>query len=451
VIVRCLQRGSVTHERWIATLVALLVALCLGMPAHAQAVVQNTADYDPTSSSWNGLVEVIRLAQLNNVQIRPTPTLDWSHVRRGDGLLVLYPLSQVDLDELSAFLEDGGRLALFDDFGAGEPVMRWFQVTRSEAVRGQLRSAHLPGLYTAFRQGDHILGEQVDSVVTNEPVMVRHPRLSPVFALGPDPDQGVILAGQVGRGRLVISGDPSVLLNSMLRFPGNRQFAANLLKYLATDANARVHLVYGRFASKGTYPGAHTRSRSPLKMFSKHLDETLQRAGSFVADPSVLRLFGVLAVLLSALMMAAKMWGAKPSDRFGPTAPSGALVGVAAKVALFGREKANLLYPTLILRRMFERGLLRALGLTPPTDILAVAAKAEKKLSEESIAQLRAVLLELDTIAQQAEERATLKVSPRRFVSLWRRISAILAQLRESAENTARPPRTQDRTVARGS
>lgn len=405
----------------------LLLAPALGQ---AQTVLQNTQDYDPSSSAWNGLVEVVRLAQINQVQIRTSPTLDWGHIRRGDGLLILYPLAQVDLDELSAFLEDGGRLALFDDFGAGEPVLRWFQVTRSEAVRGQLRSAHLPGLYTAFRQGDHILGENVDSVVTNEPVMVRHPRLSPVFALGPDPDQGVILAGQVGRGRLVISGDPSVLLNSMLRFPGNRQFAANLLKYLAADGNARVHVVYGRFSSKGVYPGVHSRSRSPLKMFSKNLDETLQRAGSIVAEPSVLRLFGVLAVLLSTMLMAAKMWGTKPSDRFGPTAPGGAMVGVAAKVALFGREKANLLYPTLILRRLFERGLLRALGLKPPTDIISVVGRAEKRLSEEGIADVRAVLLELDSIAQAAEERSNLKVSPRRFVSLWRRISAILSQLR---------------------
>jgi hypothetical protein len=242
----------------------------------------------------------------------------------------------------------------------------------------------------------------------------------------------VILAGQVGRGRLVVGGDPSILINSMLRFSGNRQFAINLLSYLAPQPRGRIHLVTRRFASRGTYEGAHSRRRSPLKLFSKNLDETLARAGVIFNDPALLRLTSLFAVLLATLLMAAKIWGPKPSDRFGPTAPGGPLAGVAPKVLLFGRDGANLLYPTLILRRLFERALLRSLDLSPPTDIARVVERAEKKLTVDELSTLRAVLVELDTIASDAEDKHSLKVSGRRFISLWRRISAILDGLSKS-------------------
>lgn len=415
-------------RRWLS-LFSLAAALSTTAPAPAHAQTVASVDYDPQSSAWNGLVELVRLSQTAQVELRTSNTLDWSAIRRGDGLLVLYPLSNVDLDELSAFLEDGGRLALLDDFGTSDPLLRWFQVQRSEAVQGTLRSPRLPGMYTAYRLGDHVLGDQVDTLVTNEPVVLRHARLSPVFSLTQESSQGVVLAGQVGRGRLVVGGDPSILINSMLRFSGNRQFALNLLTYLATQPRGRVHVITRRFASRGAYEGVTARRRSPLKLFSKNLDDALSRAGQIFNDPTLLRLTSLLSILLVTLVMAAKIWGPKPSDRFGPTAPAGPLAGVAPKVLLFGRDGANLLYPTLVLRRLFERALLRSLDLMPPTDIQRVVAKAENKLTVDQLSTLRGVLVELNEIASDAEDKPSLKVSGRRFISLWRRISAILAAL----------------------
>src|SRR4029079_1334714 len=105
------------------------------------------------------------------------------------------------------FLEEGGRLALLDDFGEGAALFQWFQVVRSEDVHGEAVSPTLPGLLIAHRRSEHALAEGVGSLITNEPVVLSHPRLSPVFALSEDPRQGIVLAGQVGRGRLVIGGD----------------------------------------------------------------------------------------------------------------------------------------------------------------------------------------------------------------------------------------------------
>ncbi len=419
--------------RVLPLLLAATLAVATGTIAPRSACAQQAAaDYDPQSSAWNGLIEFVRLSQTARVELRISPSLDWSALRRGDGLLLLYPLSSVDRDELSAFLEDGGRLALLDDFGASDPLLQWFQVERSERAQGTLRAPGLPGVFNAIRLGDHVLGEQVDALVTNEPVVLRHARLSPVFALSQQPSQGIVLAGQVGRGRLVVGGDPSVLINSMLRFSGNRQFAINLLGYLAAQEGGRVHLVSRRFSSRGSYPGARSRRTSPLKAFSRSLDQSLQRAGASLEDPALLRLLATLVTLLASLALAVLLWGPRPTDRFGPTAPAGPLAGVAAKVLLFGRRRANLLYPTLILRRLFERALLRSLGLVPPTDLHRVVEKSRDRLAPGQIERLREVLVELDAIAASAEDKPSLRVSPRRFVSLWRRISAILRELSPS-------------------
>ncbi|MDP3273651.1 MAG: DUF4350 domain-containing protein [Deltaproteobacteria bacterium] len=415
---------TATLLRFACVLCTLLLSAALASPA----IAQSTNDYDPQSTAWNGLVEVVRIAQQAHVELRPSAELDWSLVRRGDALLVLYPLSSVDLDELSAFLEDGGRLALLDDFGSSSPLLRWFQVTRSEAVQGTLRSSQLPGFYVAMRRGDHLLGEQVDSVITNEPVVLRHPRLAPVFALDEAGTQGVVLAGQVGQGRLVLGGDPSILINSMLRFRGNRQFASNLLTYLASSGG-RIHLVHGRFSSRNSYEGTNARRRSPLKTLSKQLDRSLLQLSAAFAKPPVLTLLALLAVLLVSIAFATRMWGSRPSDRFGPISPPGPMAGAANKALLFTRKKANLLYPTLLLRRVLERSILQRLGLRPPVDLSVAITRAESLLAPERRESLRAVLRELNELAERVEARGRVRVSLKRFVSLWRQISAILADL----------------------
>src|SRR3954467_5721391 len=98
-----------TRRRFAVVLVT--VALLLASPLlHAR-------DYDVQSAEWNGLQELIRVAQLADVDLRPAAAIEWGEIRRGGGLLILYPRSSVDLTDLSSFLEDGGRLALMDDFG----------------------------------------------------------------------------------------------------------------------------------------------------------------------------------------------------------------------------------------------------------------------------------------------------------------------------------------------
>jgi hypothetical protein len=362
------------------------------------------------------------------IELRTGAVLDWSTVRQGDGLLIVYPQARVDLNDLSSFLEDGGRLALLDDFGEAGPLLRWFQVSRSEEVQGERRSPTLPGVLLAWRRAEHPLSEGVDALTTNEPVAVFHPRLSPVFALSDDPRQGIVLAGQVGRGRLVIGGDPSVLINTMMRFPGNRQFARNLLGYLGARPGGRVHLIHSSFGTRGVYQ-SRSHAQNPVRELVLHVNDALARLGSLTADAFAVRALAFVLALAAMTALTLRMWGARPSDRFGPTGPSGAAAGMAEKVALFSLPRANLLYPSLIAKRFFERALLRAVGLRPPTDVGAVLAAAQGRLDATQQAQLRAVLVALDELSTPSHEGGPARVAPRQFLSLWRQIGAILTAL----------------------
>ncbi len=390
--------------------------------------VARATDYDVRSNAWNGLQELVRIAQTSEVDLRPTDDLDWRDVRRGDGLLIVYPLAAIDLNDLSNFLEEGGRLALMDDFGRSDRLLRWFQVARNDAVQGDARSSQMPGLLIAYRRSEHALAEGVDTLVTNEPVALWHPRLPPIFALSDDPRQGIVVAGQVGRGRLVVSGDPSVLINTMMRFAGNRQFARNLLVYLAEHRGGRVHLIHSRFSTHGLYRG-RGRARTPAREFVENVNDALGRISTLLGEQSIVRFLSLLVALCVCAAVTARMWGRKPSDRFGPTGPAGAAASSAEKVALFSARGANMLYPVLVAKRYFERSLLRAVGLRPPTDVGAVLAQAKNRIDSAQQSELRAILIELDSLATPSHEGGPSRVSAPRFLSLWRRIGAILTAL----------------------
>ncbi len=97
----------------------------------------------------------------------------------------------------------------------------------------------------------------------NHPTTVKHADLSSLLRIprvGGDQGPDVALAGQVGEGRLVAVGDPSIVINQMLRFPGNRAVAKNLLLYLLEGSgerrrDAKLTILHGKFRERGTLGG----------------------------------------------------------------------------------------------------------------------------------------------------------------------------------------------------
>ena len=102
-------------------------------------------------------------------------------------------------------------------------------------------------------------------MVLNHPTALIHPNLSPVLrirAVG-GPDAIVAVAGQVGEGRLFAMSDPSAVIDAMLRYPGNRAFAAGLARYLVEPANrtggpGRLFIVANDFNQEGGFGGEET-------------------------------------------------------------------------------------------------------------------------------------------------------------------------------------------------
>ena len=413
---RTRRRGGPTLGRLAGRIAVIAGLLSLPVPTGAQA-----SDYDVDSSDWNGLHELVTIAQENSVDLRTGPTFDWSRVRRGDGVLVLYPLIELDLSDVSAFVEDGGRLAVFDDYGQAASLLRRFEVTRTEdPAAGPSRSHRVPGLIPAVRHSEHPLAEGVDEFMTNEPISVAHPRLSPVFALGESSGPGVVLVGQVGRGHLVVSGDPSALINTMMRFPGNRQFARNLLVYLSGGTGGRVHLVHSAFRVRGSYRGA---APTTVRRFVHDVDARIAQLRTLFAAPGPVLALALFVALLAVFLLGIRTWGSRPSDRFGPTAPVGLAASIVDKVAVFSAVGANLLYPALVARRYLERSLRR--------HTRAHGASATTRLPAPLQTEIHAVLQELDSLVDGATDGPPPRMGARRFLSLWKRIGAILARIGE--------------------
>lgn len=419
---------TTTSTPWTLRPAALfLAALCALLLHPAAASAQ--ADYDPRSPAWNGTSELLRVASEADIDVRPTRSLDWDTLRPREALLVLYPTRSLGIADLSAFLEDGGKVAWFDDFGASGPFLDWFRFRREGRVRGVPRAPELPELLLARPRSAHALAEGVDVLVTNIPSALSHPGLTPVFDFVPagnDPPQGFLLVGQIGQGKLVVGGDPSVLVNTMMRFPGNRQFARNLLSFLADGR--RVHLVWGDARVSGIYRG-RSRARTPVREAVNTLNDSLTALSRALGTPAALRPLAMLLSLAAACVMGAVVWGRRPSERYGPRGPVGAAAGVSERVALYAAGKVNLLVPALRARNYFEQAFFRAFGVRPPADLHALVRRAGPRLGEARAREALSLLVELDGLRDAAADPTPPVVGPARFLSLWRRIDAILRAL----------------------
>lgn len=236
----------------------LTVILC-AVPAHA-------APFDPNGSDWEGCSRLVDLAreELGVSRVQVLEEVDYERLGASDGLLLLHPEGSYDLDELSTFMKLGGRVAVIDDFGDGDRLLDRFRIVRGPAPADPLQMLRgNPQLPIATPASGHPIVADVAQVVLNHPTTVRHADLSSLLRIprvGGDAGPDVALAGQVGEGRLVAVGDPSIFINQMLRFPGNRALAKNLLVYLLEGSgerkrDAKLTILHGKFRERGSLGG----------------------------------------------------------------------------------------------------------------------------------------------------------------------------------------------------
>jgi hypothetical protein len=384
---------------------ALVLALARTTDARADA-------FEVADSSWEGCSELYEIAraELGPARVAAVGVLNWSEVGPEDGVLALHPEQAMDPDETAAFMKAGGRLAILDDYGRGDETLARFHIERilapAHPVLALRNKAALaiaePVVDAAGGRGPHPVVAHVQRLATNHPTGLRHPNLSAVLrirAVG-ESDVVIAVAGQVGTGRLFAMSDPSAVTNQMLRFPGNRTFAAALARYLVDDdaghrQRGRLFIVANRFHEEGSFGGQTT--------LHKDLDAALRNAANALADA---RRDGLPRGLLLALAALAAIgvagWVSRssarpyraPLPRYARPTPLVAQGGLAGRLGLLGAPSSPRSLALLELRSALFEAVAQRFGLTaePPPDELAKLVRRNTALDDAGYSALKEVL-----------------------------------------------------------
>ena len=415
---------------WLVAL-CVIVAMSSRVAVRAQASPSElaNADFSTLNVGWNGLSEFIEVARLEGVTVEVTQHLVLGELAATDAVIIVHPTEALPAAGLTAFLRAGGRVALADDFGAGDSLLNVFRIVRTDPDRagvGVLRLRGNPELLVARPQRGHPLGEGVTALVTNHPRVLRHPELEPIFSL--EGNDAVVLAGAVGGGRLVAMSDPSVLINNMLQLASNRQFAANLVRYLRGETEGRVILVEAGGEVTGMY--GDPQADRPLH----DLRTALERAASVDVPPIVLRILAVSLLAITLILIAGSTPRTSPyraDAMFREEPVHGGLLG---RVEWYGARPTDLLDPTLVYKLELESTVASLLGLSvralPTTEMLQAMRSHAVPQAVQNDA--RALLDELAQLASAASNGDAAPVTEGRLKNVVERGDALQKALQKA-------------------
>jgi hypothetical protein len=428
------RRAALRRSAVIWILAAFTALVAMATPAWA-------TPFDLVGSDWEGAAEFVRLAraELGAGRVVATTQIDFGDLKPDDGLLVLYPERSLDVDELSKFMHDGGRVILLDDFGRGESLLSNFNMKRVASPRHPAESLrHNPQLALAEPASAHPVVAEVNRVVTNHPTGLAHPDLSPVLkirATAGEPDVVVAVAGAVGKGRLLAVGDPSIVMNSMLRYAGNKSFARGLVRYsVESDAwgkrGGRLFIASGSFEQKGSFGGEQNPLSEWLRDFKDLLDQ-IRKEGL----PSVLAYGAAIALGLALIVWVGSRAGRlhKPIiPRFVRRVPAAAQGGVAGHAAVIGAPQTTRVLAVLELKSALEEQLTTLIGLpkVPGHQELLEQIVSRGLLDAEGVHTLRRLLLRMSNVETmvvfQRSGGMVQSVRDNEVVSMARTVNALL-------------------------
>ncbi len=371
--------------------------------------------FDLGGQDWEGIKDFVTLAQEElGARIVPSGSVAFDQLSPADALVLLHPEVALDDTSLVAFVRAGGRVVLLDDYGKGESLLEAFAIER---VRLPARPAqdlrHNPELAIAEPVAEHPVARGVDRVVLNHATGLRNPKLSSVLRVRGEgePDVDVALAGALGRGRLLAVGDPSIVINSMLRYPGNATFARNMVRYAAADDSGKprggkVYVTSGGFRQHGSFAGA-ARADTWSALF-RDLFASIRESG---LPPWTLYFLGVtlgLGVVLWVGANAGRLHRpARP--RYTRAIPLTAQGGAAGRAAVVGAKGASRALALLEIKSAVEEDLALLLGLdrVPTPDVLVAGAGKAELLDKEGLRALRELLLRLSNVETLMLSRRT--------------------------------------------
>lgn len=393
--------------RCVACLMVLAMVLLPSLRAEA-------SPFDLAGSDWEGCSELVRIAraELGTNRVVATTQIDFKELKPEDGLLLLYPEKSLDVDELSKFMRAGGRVVLLDDFGRGESLLRHFGMERVPVPKNPVESLrHNPQLALAEPASAHPVVADVNRVVTNHATGLSHPDLSPVLEIRGtnESDVFIAVAGAVGekppapQGRFLVVGDPSIVMNSMLRYAGNKSFARGLVRYAVENdswgtRNGRIFIAAGAFEQKGSFGGEENTIAEWLRLLKDAFD-IIRKDG--LPDP--LAWAAAIAIGLALVVWVGSRAGKlhRPViPRFVRRLPTVAQGGVAGHAAVIAAPQTSRVLAILELKSALEEQLSVMLGLgkVPPHQELLAHIAESGLLDAEGVRSLSKLLLRMSSV-----------------------------------------------------
>jgi hypothetical protein len=413
-------------RRWLTGLLFLVSLLAWPGVLWAQS-------FDLREAGWEGSKGLVDLArhELGESRVIATNRIDWASLTPADGLLLLHPEVAPDSEELAAFLRAGGRGAVVDDFGVGDRVLARYQIKRVPAPKKPLFALRSnPALALAEpvnevvagrRGGVHPVVAEVDRLVTNHPTGLVHPDLSTVLKIraAGEADAALAVAGQVGKGRLFAMGDPSAMINQMLRYRGNRAFSAGLVRYLVDDDSwgtrqGRLVIVSNRFEEAGVY-GADSTTTRELREWLRSLRSEIQRVSSEGLPRGVawsLAVACVAALVLWGLSVSGRIYR-PPTPRFARGLPLVGQGGVAGRAAVLAAESTHRGLVLLEQKDAFVERLGALLGLdrTPHLSVVVEELARRKLIDGMALIELKKMVAEMTRVETAVSSGQPVRVT----------------------------------------
>ena len=233
-------------------------------------------------------------------------------------------------------------------------------------------------------------------------------------------------------------GDPSAVMNLMLRYPGNRAFAARLVEYLVGDdtwghRSGNLYLVANDFTERGTY-GKHGGLTGAI-------DERLEALARLVAETRRDGLPAALAILMAALSAGgATLWAIsratrkyrKAAPRYARPTPLVAQGGLAGRAAVLAADTTHRALVVLELKAALEEAVRERMGI-PDASLPRLAEEIDRQeaLSRRNSDALRELVTEMARAEAAVSQTERIAIPDASIQRMHEVMSGIIAELDE--------------------
>jgi hypothetical protein len=232
-------------------------------------------------------------------------------------------------------------------------------------------------------------------------------------------------------------GDPSALINLMMRYPGNRAFARNLVKYLVEDADwgprgGSLYVVANDFTQTGHAP-ANTARFPGLQSAIDELSEALADLRQNGLPDLVALVLAVTAALgaVTWTLTAATRPYRPVVPRYASAVPLVAQGGVAGRAAVLAAPTTHRALAVLELKTALEEQLGARLGLPRNQSAQAILTEIDRQqaLSRRSSEDLQKMLADLNRLETLVIASQAPRIDAREIERLRQRVQALVAEI----------------------